>query len=135
VALGWLLGDAIGLPLMERVLAHKLGLAAKYLAGKTEKTNEKTTRDAKRAAGRAGVEDAMRRKLIDEAETQVEELLRAPAKELMHSLGSGFNQLPAHPAHESALVSLSRLMMLPCLCSRRRRCLQLRRWSSEQSSF
>ena len=41
VALGWLLGDAIGLPLMERVLAHKLGLAAKYLAGKTEKTNEK----------------------------------------------------------------------------------------------
>ena len=34
VALGWLLGDAIWLPLMERVLVHKLGLAAKYLAGR-----------------------------------------------------------------------------------------------------
>ena len=75
----------------------------------------------------------MRRKLIDEAETQVEERLRAPAKELMHSLGAV--QPTARTSGSRKRVSLSRLMMLPCLCSRRRRCLQLRRWSSEQSSF
>jgi hypothetical protein len=37
VAAGWLLGDALGLPLMERTDALAVGLKAKYEAGKLEK--------------------------------------------------------------------------------------------------
>ena len=37
VAAGWLLGDALGLPLMERADALAVGLKAKYEAGKLDK--------------------------------------------------------------------------------------------------
>jgi hypothetical protein len=77
----------------------------------------------------------MRRKLIDEAETQVEERLRAPAKELMHSLGAVQPTARTSSSRKRARESEPSNDAAPCLCSRRRRCLQLRRRSSEQSSF
>ena len=80
VALGWLLGDAVGLPLMERKQAHTIGLKAKYEAGKIKSKEASIPREAKKAAGRLGATDPKRQQLLSEADKQVEELLCTPVE-------------------------------------------------------
>ena len=84
VAAGWLLGDLVrGTPILERGQAHTIGLKIKYEARKVEKNVAKIRLEAKRAAGRAGVTEAARLKLLEDAEKNVETLLRAaPEAEL-----------------------------------------------------
>ena len=77
VALGWLLGDAVGLPLMERTEAHVVGLKAKYEAGKIKSQEASIPRDAKKAAGRLKAADPQRQQLLKDAEKAVEELLHS----------------------------------------------------------
>ena len=61
-----------GAPILESGQAHTIGLKIKYEAGKVEKSVAKMRLDAKRAAGRTGVTEAARQKLLEDAEQKVQ---------------------------------------------------------------
>ena len=84
VAAGWLFGDLVrGAPILERSQAHTIGLKIKYEAGKVDNNVTKIRLEARRAAGRAGVAEAARQELIEDAEKKVQAVLRAaPEAEL-----------------------------------------------------
>ena len=77
VALGWLLGDAVGAPLLARDCAYAVGLKARRAAGdiKTELASAK--RAAGRAASRLGADEPRRQELAAEAKAAEASLLRA----------------------------------------------------------
>ena len=91
VALGWLLGDALGLPLMERDNAFEIGSAARKRLLKFESEITSAKKAASRATAKAPDEDARRAIGEAAAETQAEVLRRAvdPPLPLPNALPSG----------------------------------------------
>ena len=78
VAAGWLLGDALGLPLMERADALAVGLKAKYEAGKLDKKEAYW----KKAVSRLSVADSKRQALEKDAQTDIEKLAQTDIEDL-----------------------------------------------------
>ena len=78
VAAGWLLGDALGLPLMERTHALAVGLKAKYEAGKLDKKEAYW----KKVVSRLPVADAKRQALEKDAQTDIEKLAQTEIEDL-----------------------------------------------------
>lgn len=77
VALGWLLADAVGLPLVNRAQAHAIGIKAQREAGYIKDAIKTTRKEALAAARSAGADDP--RAAQDDAEAR---LLREPAGDI-----------------------------------------------------
>ena len=60
VALGWLLGDLLGMPLAPRAMAYTVGLKARRAAGTLETDQKEERRKASRAASKLPAGDARR---------------------------------------------------------------------------
>ena len=89
VALGWLLGDAVlGAPLLDKSVAHKVGLKARREAGNIKTELAGIRRRQMRIVGKLAPDDPQRQELAEAAEAEEAALLQS-AVELL---------LPAGPA-------------------------------------
>ena len=77
VGLGWLIGDALGLPLMTRAEAHAVGLKARRDAGTLKEEITNAHRQAGRKASKLAATDPARAQLKEEAAQKEQTLLRA----------------------------------------------------------
>ena len=77
VALGWLLGDAAGAPLLTRTHAHAVGIKARRVAGETTAELALVKRSAQRAASKLEADNPRRQELAAEAKEAEASLLRA----------------------------------------------------------
>jgi len=77
VALGWLIGDAVGVPLLSRVQAHAVGLKARRIAGDVKADIASIKKDAARNASKLAQEDPQRKKVAEQAKAAEVELLQA----------------------------------------------------------
>ena len=79
VALGWLLGDALGKPLLSRHVAFHIGSTARQLVGSVKKQLQGFRRTASRARGKISHGDeAARQRVDDDAAAQEVALLQEP---------------------------------------------------------
>ena len=93
VATGWLVADALGLPLLERGDAFRLGGAARKRAAKVEKTVAAKNKAAATAAAKAADGEA-RQLVLEAAAKEHAELLAAPVEPPL--------ELPAMPPETAA---------------------------------
>ena len=77
MALGWLIGDAVGAPLLSRVLAHAVGLKARRIAGAVKADIASIRKDAACNASKLAEEDPQRKKVAAQAKAAEAELLQA----------------------------------------------------------
>ena len=81
VAAGWLLADALGLPLMEREHALLVGLKVRYYGGKIEKAKVQAKRQASKvpAPNRLEREQQLMTASVDKLETPTRQTMGLPA--------------------------------------------------------
>ena len=78
VGLGWLIGDAVGRPLMDRKAAHAAGLKAARAAGNINQLEVRAARlQSQRAAGKLAADDPQRAALAEQAAKAEAAILRA----------------------------------------------------------
>ena len=95
VALGWLLGDAVGAPLLSRTHAHAVGTKARRVAVETTAEQAVLKRTAQRAASKLAPDNPRRQELAAKAKEAEASLLRATV------------DFPALPAEQSTTPSSS----------------------------
>ena len=95
VALGWLLGDAVGAPLLSRAYAHAVGTKARRVAVETTAEQAVLKRTASRAASKLAPDNPRRQELAAEAKAAEASLLRDTV------------EFPALPAEQSTAPSSS----------------------------
>ena len=76
VALGWLIGDAVGAPLLSRVQAHAVGLKARRIGSEVKADAASIRKDAARKASKLNQEDPRRKKLAAQAQAAEAALLQ-----------------------------------------------------------
>ena len=76
VALGWLIGDAVGAPLLSRVQAHAVGLKARRIGSEVKADAASIKKDAARKASKLSQEDPRRKKLVAQAQAAEAALLQ-----------------------------------------------------------
>ena len=76
VALGWLIGDAVGAPLLSRVQAHAVGLKARRIGSEVKADAASIKKDAARKASKLNQEDPRRKKLVAQAQAAEAALLQ-----------------------------------------------------------
>ena len=78
VGLGWLLADAVGLPLLTRETAYAVGIKARREAGYIEKAEAAMKKDLSRAKSKLSPTDPQRLQLDGTLEADMAKLLQQP---------------------------------------------------------
>jgi hypothetical protein len=117
VGLGWLCGDAVGLPLMERKAAHASGLKAARAAGKIKGDLRAAKLKAQRAAFKLAVDDpqraALQKQAIEDEAALLCETIDVALPEASHAAppqrasatGSRKRAREAEPSHDELVAS------------------------------
>ena len=94
VALGWLIGDALGMPPMDMPRAHAVGLKARRIATELESAQAAKRKEATRVASRLAADDPKRKELKEQGEAAAAELLR---DEVVLPLGAAAERVRSQP--------------------------------------
>ena len=78
VGLGWLLGNAVGLPLMPHMTAHAVGLKARRIAGNVKADLAAAERATKKVLAKLDIDDSKRSEVAATAEKAKATLLLTP---------------------------------------------------------
>ena len=112
VGLGWLIGDAVDVPLMSRKEAHAVGLKAVRAATRIKAELRSAKLAAQRAASKLMPDDPQRDELLKEAEAAQETIRRAPVDVSLpagsaasSANGSREVELSPEDAHEQAIAA------------------------------